>query len=125
MVFGIGIDLIEIDRIEKSINRFGEQFLNKIFTKLEIDYSSSKGSPFQHYAARFAAKEAIAKALATSDNKGFSWHDIEVYNEANGFPKARLFGKGKDILGDDKELKISISHSDNYATCVAIVYFKK
>ncbi len=125
MVFGIGIDLIEIDRIEKSISKFGDHFLNKIFTKLEIDYSSSKGSPYQHYAARFAAKEAIAKALATPDNKGFNWHDIEVYNEPNGFPNVRLYGKVKNILGDDKGLKISISHSDNYATCVAIVYYKK
>jgi holo-[acyl-carrier protein] synthase len=125
MVFGIGIDLIEIDRIEKSIKKFGDHFIEKIFTDLEIQYSNSKGSPYQHYAARFAAKEAIAKALATPDNKGFSWHDIEVYNEPNGYPNARLFGKVKDILGDDKELKLSISHSDNYATCVAIVYFKK
>ncbi len=124
MVFGIGTDLIEIDRIEKSISKFGESFIKKIFTEVEINYSSSKGSPYQHYAARFAAKEAIAKALATPDNKGFNWKDIEVYNEANGYPNARLFGKVKEILGDDKELKISISHSDNYATCVAIVYYK-
>jgi holo-[acyl-carrier protein] synthase len=124
MVFGIGIDLIEIDRIEKSIKKFGNQFIDKIFTEVEKDYSSSKGSPYQHYAARFAAKEAIAKALATPDNKGFNWLDIEVYNEKNGFPTARLFGKVKEILGNDKELKISISHSDNYATCVAIVYYK-
>ena len=124
MVFGIGTDLIEIDRIEKSIARFGDSFIKKIFTDVEIEYSSSKGSPYQHYAARFAAKEAIAKALATPDNKGFNWKDIEVYNEPNGYPNARLFGKVKEILGDDKELKISISHSDNYATCVAIVYYK-
>lgn len=124
MVFGIGTDIIEIDRIKSSIEKFGDSFLNKIFTEVEIEYSSSKGVPYQHYAARFAAKEAIAKALATPDNKGFNWKDIEVYNETNGFPRARLFGKVKSILGDDKELKISISHSDNYATCVAIVYFK-
>ena len=124
MVFGIGTDLIEISRIEKSITKFGDNFINKIFTKGEIEYSSSKGSPYQHYAARFAAKEAIAKALSTPDNKGFNWKDIEVFNEPNGYPNSRLFGKVKEILGDDKELKISISHSDNYATCVAIVYYK-
>lgn len=124
MVFGIGIDLIEIDRIEKSIKKFGEHFINKIFTEVEKEYSNSKGSPYQHYAARFAAKEAIAKALSTPNNKGFKWHDIEVYNEQNGYPSVRLYGKVKEILGNDKELKISISHSDNYATCVAIVYYK-
>ncbi|PIQ09342.1 MAG: holo-[acyl-carrier-protein] synthase [Ignavibacteriales bacterium CG18_big_fil_WC_8_21_14_2_50_31_20] len=124
MVFGIGTDLIEIDRIERSIKKFGDHFINKIFTEVEKEYSNSKGSPFQHFAARFAAKEAIAKALATPNNKGFNWHDIEVFNEPNGFPSARLFGEVKKILGEDKELKISISHSDNYATCVAIVYYK-
>ena len=124
MVFGIGIDLIEIDRIKNSIERIGDNFLNKIFTNVEIKYSSSKGFPYQHYAARFAAKEAIAKALSTPDNKGFNWHDIEVFNEDNGYPSAVLYGKMKSILGSDKELKISISHSEKYATCVAIVYYK-
>jgi holo-[acyl-carrier protein] synthase len=124
MVFGVGIDLIEIERIKKSIERFGERFLNKVFTEDEIEYSSSKGLPYQHYAARFAAKEAIAKALATPDNKGFSWHDIEIYNEKNGYPTPVLHGKVKNILGNDKEIKISISHSENYATCVAIVFYK-
>ena len=124
MVFGIGIDIIEIDRIQKSIERFGELFLKKVFTQVEINYASSKGSPFQHYAVRFAAKEAIAKALSTSKNKGFQWKDIEIYNEDNGLPKVNLYGKVKSILGDDKSLKISLSHSDNLATCVAIVYNK-
>ncbi|MEN8193786.1 MAG: holo-ACP synthase [Bacteroidota bacterium] len=123
MVFGIGIDLIEIDRIQQSIERFGDLFLKKVFTKIEIEYASSKGSPYQHYAVRFAAKEAIAKALSTSDNKGFQWKDIEIYNENNGMPKVNLYGKVKDILSDDKHLKISLSHSDNLATCVAIVYY--
>lgn len=124
MVFGIGIDIIEIDRIERSVKRFGDQFLKKVFTQTEIDYASSKGSPNQHYAVRFAAKEAIAKALSTSDNKGFQWKDIEIYNEDNGMPKVNLYGKVKNIFGDDKSLKISLSHSDNLATCVAIVYNK-
>ena len=124
MVFGVGIDIIEIDRIQKSIERFGERFLKKIFTEIEIEYASSKGSPYQHYAVRFAAKEAIAKSLSTSDNEGFHWKDIEIYNENNGRPKVNLYGKVKSILGDDKHLKISLSHSDNLATCVAIVYYK-
>ena len=124
MVFGIGIDIIEIDRIQKSIERFGEHFLAKVFTQVEIDYASSKVIPYQHYAVRFAAKEAIAKALSTSKNKGFQWKEIEIYNENNGLPRVNLYGKVKDILGDDKELKISLSHSDNLATCVAIVYYK-
>ena len=124
MVFGIGIDIIKIDRIQKSIERFGNQFLNKVFTQIEINYASSKGSPYQHYAVRFAAKEAIAKALSTSSNKGFQWKEIEIYNEDNGLPKVNLYGKVRDILGDDKSLKISLSHSDNLATCVAIVYNK-
>ena len=125
MVFGIGIDIIEIDRIKRSVERFGDHFLQKVFTPTEINYASSKGSPYQHYAVRFAAKEAIAKALSTSDNKGFQWKDIEIYNENNGLPQVNLYGKVKNILGNDKSLKISLSHSDNLATCVAIVYNNK
>jgi len=122
MIFGIGIDIIEIDRIKQSVDRFEEHFLNKLFTTTELEYSLSKGNKYQHLAARFAAKEAIAKALATGWSEGFRWKDIEIYNEPNGMPKVRLLGNLKDFLGDSKELKISMSHSQNYVTCVAIIY---
>ncbi len=125
MIVGVGIDIIEIDRIAQSVEKFGERFINKIFTDTEIEYCLSKKNKNQHFAARFAAKEAISKALATGWNKDFRWRDVEIYNEKSGLPKVRLFGKLNEFVGDDKDLKISMSHSDNYVACVAILYTKK
>ncbi len=122
MVLGVGIDIIEIDRIKESIDKFGDQFLNKVFTKTEIEYSISKANKYQHFAARFAAKEAIYKALSSDTNKVYSWQDVEIYNEINGLPKVKLFGSLKDYLNENKELKISMSHSQNYVACVAILH---
>ena len=122
MVIGIGIDIIEIDRIKTSIDKYGEKFLNKIYTPIEIDYCDNKINKFQHYAARFAAKEAIYKAVATGWQKDLHWQDIEIANEPTGMPIAILKGKMKEFLSGDKELKISLSHSNNYVTCVAIIY---
>jgi holo-[acyl-carrier protein] synthase len=122
MIFGIGIDIIEIERIKQSINRFDQLFLNKIYTQTELDYCQSKKNKFQHFAARFAAKEAIAKALATGWSKGFRWKDIEIFNEKSGMPNVTLHGNLKSFLGKDKSLKISMSHSEHYVTCFAIIY---
>ena len=124
MVLGIGIDIIEIERIKKSVDEYGDHFLNKIYTKVEIEYSQSKANKYQHYAARFAAKEAIYKALSNDTDKVYSWQDVEIYNEVNGLPKVNFFGALKDYLNEDKQLKISMSHSENYVTCVAILYSK-
>lgn len=122
MVLGIGIDIIEIERIKKSIDKFQEKFLNKIYTKVELEYCLSKKNKYQHFAARFAAKEAIAKALATGWSKGFKWQDIEIFNEPSGLPKVTLNGNLKSFLSDNKSLKITMSHSEHYVTCFAILY---
>ncbi|MFA7420627.1 MAG: holo-ACP synthase [Melioribacteraceae bacterium] len=124
MVLGIGIDIIEIERIKKSVDDYGDHFLNKIYTKVEIEYSQSKANKYQHYAARFAAKEAIYKALSNDTDTVYSWQDVEIYNEVNGLPKVNFYGALKDYLNEDKQLKISMSHSENYVTCVAILYSK-
>ena len=122
MVLGIGIDIIEIERIKKSLDEYGEAFLNKIYTKTEINYALSRPNKYQHLAARFAAKEAIYKALSSDTDKVYSWQDVEIYNELNGLPKVKFFGELKDYLNEGKQLKISMSHSENYVTCVAILY---
>ena len=124
MVIGIGIDIIEIERIKNSIERFGNSFLNKIYTQNELDYCLAKNNKYQHLAARFAAKEAIYKAVATGWEKDSTWKSMEITNEPNGLPVVTFFGKLKEFLSDDKDIKISISHSDNYVTCVAIIYKK-
>lgn len=124
MILGIGIDIIEIERIKQSVDKFGDLFLNKIFTKNELDYCLSKFNKYQHLAARFAAKEAIYKALASGWEKEASWKNIEIINEPNGLPVVKFFGKLNDFLSDDKDVKVSLSHSDNYVACVALIFMK-
>ncbi len=124
MILGIGIDIIEIDRIKQSVDKFGDAFLNKIYTQNELDYCLAKYNKFQHLAARFAAKEAIYKALSGTWEKVASWKNIEITNEQNGLPVVKFSGKLKDYLSNDKDIKISISHSDNYVACVALIYWK-
>lgn len=122
MVFGIGIDIIEIDRIKTSVEKYGDHFLNKIYTSTELEYCLSKVNKYQHLAARFAAKEAVFKALTTGWNKDVGWKDIEIYNEPNGMPLVKLKGDLGSFLSNGKRLKISMSHSRDYVTCVAIIY---
>ncbi len=122
MILGIGIDIIEIDRVKNSIDKFGDQFLNKIYTKNELEYCLSKANKYQHLAARFAAKEAVSKALTTGWNKEFSWKNVEIFNEPNGMPYVELKGNLKSFLSDNKNLKISMSHSRDYVVCFAIIY---
>lgn len=122
MVLGIGIDIIEISRVKESIENFGDRFLNKVYTENELNYCLSKMNKYQHLAARFAAKEAVYKALSTGWKEELSWHNIEIFNESSGMPFAKLHGKLESFLKDEKELKISISHSKDYVACVAIIY---
>ncbi len=121
MVIGLGIDIIEIDRIKQSVDNYGKRFLEKIFTGSELEYCLNKKNKYQHLAARFAAKEAITKALS-SVNVIPGWKDIEISNLSNGMPVVILRkNEIKEFLGDNKKLLISMSHSDNYVTCVAIL----
>lgn len=122
MVLGIGIDIIEIERIKNSVEKYGDRFLDKIYTANEIKYCLKKFNKYQHLAARFAAKEAVYKAVASGWKEGISWRDIEVFNDSSGIPEIKPYGKLKTFLSNDKQLKISMSHSDNYVTCVAIIY---
>ena len=122
MVLGLGIDIIEIARVKKSIDNYGDRFLEKVFTHEEIKYCNSKFNKFQHFAARFAAKEAVYKALASGWQEGLRWKDIEIQNDNSGMPSIKPSGKLKTFLSDDTQLRLSISHSDNYVTSVAIIF---
>ena len=114
MVNGTGIDIIEIDRIQKAIDRWGDSFLKHIFNKEEIEYAQNKKFPTQHYAARFAAKEAIYKAFG--DYKTLGWKDMTILNDENGRPYCRL--KDKTITN---KIFLSISHTKNYAVANATI----
>lgn len=122
MIFGTGLDIIEIERIKTSIGRFSGKFEERIFTAEEIAYCRARSNPFPHFAGRFAAKEAVMKSLGTGMAEGIRWKDMEVMNLDSGKPELKLTGKGKD-LADSKNVKhihISISHDRNYAIAHAI-----
>jgi len=114
MIIGTGIDIIEIDRIQKAIDRWGEDFLNHIFNSEEIEYAQKRKFPTQHYAARFAAKEAIYKAFG--DYKTLGWKDMTILNDEHGRPYCRL--KDKKIKN---KIFLSISHTKNYAVANATI----
>jgi holo-[acyl-carrier protein] synthase len=120
MIRGIGVDIVDIHRIEQSVKQYSSQFLEKIFTKLEIAYCASKQNPFGHFAARFAAKEAVAKALSTGWSGGFRWKDVEVSNDSAGKPSVKLDGNLKKLL-EGNSILLSISHSDSSVVAVAII----
>ncbi len=122
MVFGIGIDIIEIARIRKAILRYGDRFRNRIFTKSEIDFCEKKNSEgkIQSYAARFTAKEAFSKALGTGLRGKISWQEIEVIDDERNRPWIIVKGKAKEYLGN-RNCHLSISHTDSYACAVCII----
>jgi holo-[acyl-carrier protein] synthase len=120
VVEGLGVDVVEIARVKGVVEKWGDHFLHKIFTDGEIAYARSKKNSVQHLAARFAVKEAVAKALATGWQGGFRWKDIEVGNDANGKPSVALSGGLRTRLAG-ANIHISISHSDTVVVGVAIV----
>ena len=119
-----GTDIIEIDRIKESIENLGEKFLNKIFTPNEIEYcESKKAQRYQHYAARFAAKEAIFKAMSDYLTNKFEldWTDYEVLNDESGKPNVKI---SKIDLNGIENIDLSISHCKDYAVATAVVIYK-
>ena len=119
-----GVDIIEISRIKESIESLGDRFLNKIYTEKEIEYCESKGkAKYEHYAARFAVKEAAFKAVSeeVKDKFEITWKDIETLNDKNGRPKTEiLFLKNKKVENVD----VSISHCKEYAVASVVVLLK-
>ena len=119
-----GVDIIEIGRIQDSIENLGDKFLSKVYTKKEIEYCESKGkSKYEHYAARFAVKEAAFKAVSEGikDKFAISWKDVETLNDENGRPKTEiLFLKNNKVENVD----VSISHCKDYAIANVTVLFK-
>jgi holo-[acyl-carrier protein] synthase len=121
LVVSIGTDIIECVRIAQMIEKHGEIFLQRVFTQREIVYCSSRKAATQHYAGRWAAKEAALKVLGTGWAKGIQWTDVEVVNEASGAPKLVITGKAAVIARElgIREVIISISHCRSYATAFA------
>ena len=119
-----GIDIIEISRIKESIESLGQRFLNKIYTDKEIEYCESKGrAKYEHYAARFAVKEAVFKAVSeeVKDKYSILWKDIETLNDENGRPRTEILFLSNKRL---ENIDVSISHCKEYAVANVVVLFK-
>lgn len=118
---GIGHDIVEISRIAESISKFGDRFFTKLFTQHETNYCSKKVNIAMHFAGRFAAKEAIAKALGTGFGDYLSWQDLEIINDDLGRPVVHVSETFKQNFPDYK-IDVSISHTDTLASAVAIIH---
>jgi holo-[acyl-carrier protein] synthase len=122
-VIGIGVDLVENARIQHSIERFGERFLQRVFTAGEIEYCQSMKFPERHFAARFAAKEAVSKAFGTGIGKAMGWRDIDVRRKPSGEPYL-VFAGGAEQLASERGVVrplITLSHTEHHAiACVVL-----
>lgn len=127
MILGIGTDIANIKRFEQSIEKFGDRFLNRIFTDFERQYCDAKAGRAAYYAKRFAAKEAVAKALAREDTGSLQWRDVEVRNDSSGRPTIQLYGTAETRLAENipdgmtAAVHLSLSDDYPYAQAFAIV----
>lgn len=120
MLTGLGVDIIEVKRIEKAIHKWEERFLARVYTSEERRYCMRKAFPEQSFAARFAAKEAILKALGTGLSHGIRWTDVEIMNNQKGTPEVKLGKRICERIGDKKVL-VSLSHTKEFAIAYAIL----
>jgi holo-[acyl-carrier protein] synthase len=122
-VTGIGVDIVETARIRDSLEKFGDRFLNRCFLPEEIAYCRSMKFPALHFAARFAAKEAISKAFGTGIGKQFGWRDMEIRKRDSGEPYVELHGKGVELAQARgvTEVLVSLSHCQEYSAASAVL----
>jgi holo-[acyl-carrier protein] synthase len=122
MIVGVGLDVAEIERIDAAITRYGQSFLDRVFTPREVEYCERFKNRFERYAGRFAAKEAAMKALGTGWARGVRWRDIEVVRAENGKPSLRLEGVAGEIARGMgvKNIVMTMTHSGNWALAQVI-----
>jgi len=123
MILGIGNDILEVDRMRRDLDMAGSEFRDRLFTPAEISYCERKRYPAQHYAARFAAKEAFLKALNTGLRNGLSWTDVEVRHRADGAPELVLSGEARELAeqrGIEKTF-LSLSHTSSLAVASVVL----
>ena len=121
-VLGIGTDIVECLRIAKMIERHGDLFIQRIYTSREIEYCSARRAATQHYAGRWAAKEAVLKAMGTGWVRGISWTDVEVRNSSSGRPTVALSGGAREVCEQRgiSQILVSISHCRLHAVAYAL-----
>ena len=121
MKISCGTDIIEIERVRDALEKYEEKFKNEIFTENEVNYCEGhKSQKFQHYAGRFAAKEAIFKAISKKLDKNYSWRDFEIINNNIGKPEVFL----KTMIPEIESIDVSLSHCKEYAMASVVVLFK-
>ncbi len=121
MKISCGTDIIEISRIQEALEKYEEKFKLEIFTDNEVKYCEShKNQKYQHYAARFSAKEAIFKAISNKLDKNYSWRDFEIINNNIGKPEVFL----KTMIPEIESIDVSLSHCKEYAVASVVVLFK-
>lgn len=122
MIYGIGIDVVEVDRIEDAIAKQGEVFLRKLFTEAERKYCEQQKRPGLHYAARFAAKEAVSKALGTGIGGKAGWLEMEVIRGESGAPTMIFHGHASEFIQAQgiAEVQVSLTHARDYAAANAV-----
>jgi holo-[acyl-carrier protein] synthase len=117
------VDLVEVSRIQNSLDRFGDKFHKRVFTEGEIEYSTSMKFPARHLAARFAAKEAVSKAFGTGIGKSMGWRDIDVRKKPSGEPYLVLEGGAKELSSARgvTNATITLSHTDHHAVAMIVL----
>jgi len=114
MIVGTGVDITEVKRLREAVEKWDDGFLNRVFTSKELENAKTRGSLYQHLAGRFAAKEAVFKALG---DKELSWKDVQILNDKDGKPHCIILNKKNKNV----EVHVSISHVKNYAVASAII----
>ncbi|MBE2187835.1 MAG: holo-ACP synthase [Desulfobulbaceae bacterium] len=121
MIYGIGTDIVDVDRIKQAIESYGKRFLDRIYTETEQEYSESfNDKKYVHYAARFAAKESFSKAIGTGITKGFKFREVGIKNEVSGKPIMMLEGEMLERYGQYK-IHVSLSHTDTNAIAYILI----
>ena len=123
MILGVGIDLIEVERVEAAWKRFGDRFIGRILRPSELAYCLTHKRPGPFVAARFACKEAVSKAFGTGIGAQLGWKDIEICREESGQPFVVLHNKGRELLDQrgGRRIHLSLSHTEKHATAVALL----
>jgi holo-[acyl-carrier protein] synthase len=123
-ILGIGVDVVDVQRMKDVLEKQGKVFLDKVFSDMEVTYCKTRKKPYIHFGARFAAKEAVAKAMRTGWSGAFHWRDIEVVNDQSGAPHILLSRDVAKAL-DQCRVHLSLSHTDNTVVAFVVLESKR
>ncbi|OQX83893.1 hypothetical protein B6D60_09935 [candidate division KSB1 bacterium 4484_87] len=125
MIIGIGVDIVNVSRLKASVERFGDRFLKRVFTARELQDCLGNANQFEKLAARFAAKEAVVKAIGIGLRNGITWQDVEVRNDGMGKPEIHSYGKCKQMLHVLSVSRMHVSLSHDTDTAIAMIVLEK